>query len=109
MSAWNCASVFVGDLADRLVQRQLGIILRRPGVDLVVDVGDVADIGDVVRPIDMAQQPVQHVEHDDRPGIADMGEVVDRRPAHIHPHIGGIERTERLLLAGERVVKLKHD
>jgi hypothetical protein len=38
-----------------------------------------------------------------------MGEVIDRRPAHIDPHIGGIERTEYLLLAGERVVKPKHD
>ena len=109
MSAWNWASVFSVTLPDRLVQRQIGIILRRPRVDLVVDVGDVADIGDVLGPIDMAQQAVQHVEHDDGAGIADMGEVVDRRPADIHAHIGGIERTERLLLAGERVVKPKHD
>ena len=35
----------------------------------------------------MPQQPEQHVEHDHRPRIADMGEVVDRRPAHIHAHV----------------------
>ena len=40
-------SVRVGDLADRLVQRQVRIFLRGARVDLVVDVGDVADIGDV--------------------------------------------------------------
>ena len=40
----------LGDLADRLVQRQVGIFLRRARVDLVVDVGDVADIGDMSAP-----------------------------------------------------------
>ena len=97
----------LGDAPDRLVQRQTGIILRGARVDLVVDVGDVADIGDVLRPVDVTEQPKQHVEHDDGARIADMGEVVDRRPAHIHAHVGGIERLEDLLLAGERVVKLK--
>ena len=39
--------------------------------------------------IEMAQQPEQHVEHDDRPGVADMGEVVDRGPADIDAHVRG--------------------
>ena len=43
----------LGDAPDRLVQRQIRIVFRRPRVDLVVDVGDVADIGDVLRPIDV--------------------------------------------------------
>ncbi len=95
----------LGDLADRLVQRQAGKIARRAVVDLVVDVGDVADIGDVVVAVEMPQQPEQHVEHDDRARIADMGEVVDRRPADIHAHIGRIERHERPLLPGQGIVK----
>ncbi len=37
------------DGADRLVQRQAGMVAQRPRVDLVVDVGDVAGIGDVSR------------------------------------------------------------
>ena len=45
-TGWPCVSV---TLADGLVQRQVREIPQRPGVDLVVDVGDVADIGDVVR------------------------------------------------------------
>ncbi len=93
------------DPADRLVQRQVGIVLRRPRVDLVVDVGDVAHIGDVVGAVEMAQQPEQHVEHDDRARIADMGKVIDRRPAHIHPHPRGIDRRERTLRARQGVVQ----
>ena len=94
-----------GDLADRLVERQVGIVARRARVDLVVDVGDVADIGDVLGAIEMAQQPEQHVEDDDRPRIADMGEVVDRRAADIHAHVGRIDRDEILLRPRQRVVE----
>ena len=57
--------------------------------------------------VEMAQQPEQHVEHDHRPRIADMGEVVDRRPAHIHAHARGIERGEHPLLARQRIVELE--
>ena len=55
----------------------------------------------------MPQQPEQHVEHDDRARIADMGEVVDRRPAHIHAHARGIDRGEHPLLARQRIVELQ--
>ena len=95
----------LGDAPDRLVQRKVGIVLRRPRIDLVVDVGDVAHIGDVLGPIEVPQQAEQHVEHDDGARIADMGEVVDRRPAHIHADIARIYGLERLLLASERVVE----
>ncbi len=93
------------NLADRLVQRQPGKIPRGALIDLVVDVGDVANVGDVVLAIEMPQQPKQHIEHDDRARIADMGEVVDRRPADIHAHVFGIERHERPLLPGQRIVQ----
>src|SRR5262245_36373423 len=36
-----------------------------------------------------------------------MGKVVDRRPAHIHAHVRGIERRERALLARQRIVELE--
>ncbi len=74
-------------------------VLRCPVDDLVVHVGDVADVGDVVRAICVAQQAREHVEHDQRAGIADMDVVIDRRPAHIHAHIGRIDRLERLFPA----------
>ena len=95
--------------ADRLVQRQAGMVPQCPRVYLVVDVGDVAGIGDVLGAVDVTQQPEENVEHDDRPCIADMGIVVDRRAANIHAHIGRIDRPELGLLSGQRVVELELD
>ena len=64
----------------------------------------------MLRPIEMAQQPEQHVKHDDGPGIADMGEIIDRGAADIHAHVRRIEGFEVLLLAGERIIKAQsHD
>ena len=48
MSSWNCRVVALGQLADRSISAARS--LRRPRVDLVVDVGDVARIGDVLGP-----------------------------------------------------------
>ena len=96
-----------GDLADRLVQRQVGKIAQGPRVDLVVHVGDVAHIGDVFRAIEMAQEAEEDVEDDDRACIADMGEVVDRRAAGVEAHIVLVDGGEDFLRAGERVVELQ--
>jgi cysteinyl-tRNA synthetase len=74
-------------------------------VDLVVDVGDVAHIGDVIGAIDMAQQPKQHVEDDDRPRIADMGEVIDRRAAYVHAHVLRIDGDKILLRPRQRIIQ----
>jgi hypothetical protein len=41
--------------ADGLVEREVGEVLGGARVDLVVDVRDVADIGDVVGAVDVAQ------------------------------------------------------
>ena len=90
----------VGDLAD--VTAGLGGAC----VDLVVDVGDVADIGHVVRPVDVPHQPVERVEHHHRPRIAQMGAVIDGGAADIHPHVFRVERLEPLLAAGRGVGQL---
>ena len=103
-SSWNCLAVASVTLRIASFERQVGIRLAGTGVDLVVDVGDVADIGDVILAIEMAQQAEQHVEDDDRPRIADMGVVVDRRPADIHAHVIVVEGDEVLLRARQRVV-----
>jgi hypothetical protein len=95
-----------GDPADRLVQRQVRKVARGAGVDLVVYVRDVADIGDVLRAVGVAQQAEQHVEDDGRAGVADMGEVVDGRAADIHPHVRRVDRREGRLGAREGVVEL---
>ena len=80
--------------------------LLRPRDDLVVDVGDVAHIGHVIGAVGVAQQPEQHVEHHRRPRVADVGAVIDRGAADIHPHVVGIERRERPLAPRHAVVKL---
>ena len=61
----------------------------------------------MVGAVEMAQQTEQDIENDDRPRVADMGEVIDGRPAHIHAHARRIERREGALLARERIVKRK--
>ena len=55
--------------------------------------------------IEMPQQPEQHVKHDDGACVADMREVIDRRSADIHAHVFWIERRERPLLLGQRIVE----
>src|SRR3546814_11886273 len=44
---------------------------------------------------------------DDRPRVADVGEVVDRRAADVHAHVLRVEGGETLLAARQRVVKLQ--
>ena len=98
---------FFRDDADCLVERQVRILLRRARNDLVVHVRDVADIDDVIAAVDIAQQAKQHIEYDQRPRIADMGKVVNGRPAHVHAHPIRIERRKNPLLPGQRVVELQ--
>ena len=62
-----------GQLAD--VDPALG----RARVDPVVHVGDVAHIGDGALAVEVAQQPEQHVEHDDRAAHCRYGR--SRRPS----------------------------
>ena len=47
---------FLGDFADGVVEGQIRIVAECPCVDLVVDVSEVADVGDVVLAVEMAQQ-----------------------------------------------------
>ena len=90
-----------GQIADR------NAALGCTRIDLVINVGDVADVSDVFRTVDVMQQPKQHIKHDHRARIADMGEVVNGRPAHIHAHARPIERGEHPLLACQRIVELE--
>ena len=86
-----------GDLFDGLAE------CRGAGVDLVLDVGDVADIGNPrVKP---AEQANQHVVDHDGAGVANMRAVVDRGAADIEADMGGVERDEGLAAAGAAVVE----
>ena len=72
--------------------------LLRSGVDLVVDIREVARVDDT--PEAPLQQATEHVEHDRRAGIADMGEVADGWPADIHRDVVGARRKQKALSAG---------
>src|SRR6185312_13435500 len=88
---------FVGDRADR----HAGGCCR--GVDLVVDVGDVARVDD--GRIAPAQEVGEEPEHDVRPGVADVDVVVDGRSADVQRHafrVGGYEVFDE---SGQAVVK----
>ena len=56
--------------------------------------------------IGMAEQPIEHIENDRRPRVADMRAVIDGGAADIEAHIRGIERRKRLFLARGGVIEL---
>ncbi len=98
-----------GDGARRQRRNRL-VIGARGGVDLVFDIGDVAHIAHMVLAVEVAQQPVEDIKHDERAAITDMGAVVHGRAADIHAHPVRIERFEPLLAAGQRIVECeRHD
>ena len=82
-------------------------VLSRRLIDLVVHVGEVARKQDLVRAIAMTQQTEQHVEHDFRTEIPDMGGRIDRRPADIHRHPIFIDGDEGALFARSGVIEHK--
>ena len=75
------------------------------GIDLVVDVGDIARVDDVIGSVEAPEQTDQQAEHHRPACIADMHVVVDRGAAQIHRHPGGVQGAEILDLARERIVQ----
>ncbi|MNX70705.1 hypothetical protein D3C86_1019760 [compost metagenome] len=81
-------------------------VLVGPIDDLVVDVGDVAHVGQVVA---AEAQPARHqVERDHAAAVAQVAVVVHGHPADVHAHLVAIERLEDFFALGERVVDRKH-
>ena len=91
---------FLGDLANRAP------CFTGLRVDLVIHIGEIAHIGDMIFAVDMAQQPKQHIKHNRRAGIAEMGAVIDSWPANIEAQIRWINRGENLDFARHRIAKL---
>ena len=58
-----------------------------PRIDLVIDVGDVSNVGHPIHAVNVAQQTVEYVENDDGPAIADVDEVIDRGATDIHAKV----------------------
>src|SRR5581483_2447559 len=99
--------VFAEDLREAFCQRE-EIFAELVGAldDLVVDVGDVADVGDLEPAL--AQMARDHVEGDHRARVAEVDEVVGGRAAGVHAHAAGLTRNQLDLLALEGVVNSNH-
>ncbi len=74
--------------------------------DLVVDIGDIAHIGDIEA--GSAQPAVDHIEHHHHARMAQMTIIVDGHAAYIHTDLAGHNRNEYLLFTSEGVVDFEH-
>ena len=92
----------IGDLAN--IPPRLGGL----GVYLVIHIGEIAHIGHMRLTVNMAQQPVKHIKHHHRAGIADMGAVINRGAADIHADIPGVDRHKFFFAADFGVGELDH-
>ena len=70
--------------------------------DLVIDIGEVLGERDLVAARD--EPATNHIEADERAGIADVDVVVDRGAAHIHADLAGLDGLELFLFMGSAVV-----
>ena len=76
--------------------------LQRAPDDLVLDVGDVADIGHLVAQL---QQPaVDHVERHHHARMAHVAQVVDGHAADVHAHLSRLDGLEDFDATAQRVV-----
>ncbi len=81
-------------------------LLGRPLDDVVVDVGDVRDVGHVEAAEE--QVPAQHVEDERVATVSEVGQVVDRRPAHVHGRLSLSAEVEGAHGPGRGVVEAQH-
>jgi hypothetical protein len=95
--------------ADGLVMGHSWVIPGGAGVNLVVDIRDIAHIRHGFRAVHMSQQTEEQVEDDDRAGVADVGVVVNGGSADVEAHVPRVDRDEIVLLPGQRVVEPKLD
>ena len=70
--------------------------------DLVVDIGEVLGERDLVAARD--KPAANHIEADERAGVADVDVVVDRGAAHVHADLAGLDGLELFLFMGSAVV-----
>ena len=97
VSSRNACGVFGGVLVDRLVRG------RGVADDLVFDVGDVHHVIELVAA--RVQPAAQDVLERERPQVADVDVVVNRRAAGVHAHDVVVQGGEGLHLLGEGVVE----
>ncbi|MBF8297980.1 MAG: hypothetical protein HW395_637 [candidate division NC10 bacterium] len=79
--------------------------LLGPVDDLVVHVGIIPDVDHLVTPI--LEVAPHHVKGEGGTRVADVGTVIDGRPARVHPDLAGHEWIEGLFPPAHRVVDLQ--
>src|SRR5580692_11570632 len=89
-----------GDLVGRAV------LLERARDDLVLDVGDVRDVGDVESP--EREPPSRDVPHEGETTVSEVGQVVDRRAAYVHRKSPRVAQVEVSDLRVNRIVEANH-
>jgi hypothetical protein len=89
-----------GEALDRL------LVLLGALDDLVLDIGDVANVGDLVT--ERPQPAPDHVERDQEPRMPQVTIIVYGHPAHVHAHPPRIDGNEFLLFPRQRVIDLQH-
>ena len=93
---------FVGQLADG------NAALQGSFDDLVINVGDVADIGHAIPA--GAQPFLHHIEGNHHARMSDVAQVINRHAANIHAHMVGFQRNKWLHVTRQRVVDAqRHD
>ncbi len=99
------AGVLVHVLGEARGQLRNGLaVFHRALDDLVVDVGDVAHVGDIVAG---GHKPaVHHVERHHHAGVADVAVVIDGHAADVHAELARFHGNESLLVTRQRVVNL---
>ena len=104
----ECGRIFVHRLNETFGQRSERLTVLVCAVDdLVVDVGNVTDVGDVES--GCLQIAVDDIEHHQHPGMSQMAEVVYGHAADIHLNLSRFEGDEVLFFVGEIVIDLQHD
>ena len=92
------------DILAALLRGGLHLVVAGIGVaGQMADVGDVDDVGEAIAL--PRQRPAKRVGEEVRAQIADMGVVIDRRPARIDADVGGVGGLERLRGSGQAVVQ----
>jgi len=82
-------------------------ILVFAAVGVAGEVADIRDVHHVPHPEALVQQgPLEDVLEDVRAEVADVGVVVDGRPAGVHAHLVVVDGAELIHAAGHRVCRV---
>ena len=99
-----------GDFPCRLARAPRALLhLVLAGVGVRGEMADIGDVHHVPHAISVPlEHPLQHVLEQERPVVADVLVVVDRRPAGVQPDVAaGMKRLERAQRACEIVVEVQ--